>query len=237
MSKNEIKMILFIVFLILGVMLSVQSRSIIKNLKDKPTAVSKMEGLKSELEKEKEEGQSLKELINEGMKKKEEYLRTFVNDKKDDELKTEWEHTKLKAGLTDVTGPGIIVSLNDALTKGENVRLSIIHDSDLFFIMNELKKAGAQAISINDERIISTTEIVCSGPTTRINKNRYPAPFEIKVIGDIENLYNSIVSSKIIEDLKRDGIRISINKKDQLLIKKYIDSTSKLTNGMEVVYK
>lgn len=65
----------------------------------------------------------------------------------------ELEQSNLVVGRTDVTGEGVIVTLNDG--KEENISAW-----DLIYLVNELRYAGAEAISINDIRIISSTEIV-----------------------------------------------------------------------------
>ena len=62
-----------------------------------------------------------------------------------------------------------------------------MHDYSLYEVLNEIKAEPA-AIAVNNERLISTTEIICAGPTTRINRNRYAVPYEIKVIGDSKNI-------------------------------------------------
>jgi len=59
---------------------------------------------------------------------------------------------------------------------------------DLLKLVNELNAAGAEAIAINDERIIATTEIRNAGNYIVINTNRYSAPFEIKAIGNPDTL-------------------------------------------------
>ena len=100
-----------------------------------------------------------------------EYMKSFVNNKNDIELKKKWESIKIKAGLTEVKGEGIVIILNDSTLKtNENIMLSIIHDSDLLVILNELKKAGSQAIAVNGERVIAKSVQICNGPTIRINK-------------------------------------------------------------------
>ena len=68
-------------------------------------------------------------------------------------------------GLTDVTGEGITMTVTDSTQTNTAVDMNnlIVHDSDLRSLVNELSNAGAEAISINDERIVSTTAITCAG--------------------------------------------------------------------------
>ena len=75
-------------------------------------------------------------------------------------------------GLTEVTGPGIILTIADSDIDSSSVldpSNFIIHDIDLLKVVNELKNAGAEAISINNQRIILTTPIICGGNIININ--------------------------------------------------------------------
>ena len=91
-------------------------------------------------------------------------------------------------GLSEVTGEGIIITVND----NQKVTLNslyldpnelIVHDIDLMNIVNELKNAGAEAISINGQRIVTTSAIECDGSVVMIYGEKIAAPFEIKAIG------------------------------------------------------
>ena len=73
-------------------------------------------------------------------------------------------------GLTDVTGPGVIVTLSDSkkdIASSLNPSQLLVHDLDVLSVINELKNAGAEAISINDQRIVPTTGIICGGKYNR----------------------------------------------------------------------
>ena len=96
-------------------------------------------------------------------------------------------------GTTDVTGPGVIITLSDSKldpTTVLNPSDLLLHDIDVLSIINELKNTGAEAISINDQRVVSTTSIQCGGAIININGERVGSPFTIKAIGLPENLAN-----------------------------------------------
>jgi len=118
-----------------------------------------------------------------------------------------------------------------------SVNILIIHDQDLRIILNELKKGGAQAISINGERIMPMSEQVCAGPTILINKNRYTAPYIIKAIGDPDNLYKVMINCNRLGLMIRDKIKVKIDKSDEITIElfKGINEIDKLISGMEVL--
>ncbi len=140
---------------------------------------------------------------------------------------------ELYAGLTNVSGEGIIVTLNDvALTQemkesGLYNNYGIVHDVNLRTFINELKSAGAEAISVNDSRIVAMSEVRCVGPTIMVNGERVAAPFEIKAIGDAKALESALkISGGAVEEAtKIYGISVTIQKSDKLNIGKYVGST------------
>lgn len=132
-------------------------------------------------------------------------------------------------GTTDVTGKGIIVILadnqnvtSDSISVLENISNYLIHDSDLLSLVNELKNAGAEAISINDERITNTTSITCDGNVILINGNKVSSPFTIKAIGSQEALLGAIQRpGGFLEILEKYGLVSSVKKQSKITIYKY----------------
>jgi len=109
------------------------------------------------------------------------------------ELQNELNEANKLLGITEITGSGIILTLkdNEALyTKdlGIDLNEALVHDGDLRQIINELKNAGAEAISVNGQRIVGTTAINCEGAIVTINGVKVNSPFEIKAIGNIYSL-------------------------------------------------
>ena len=98
------------------------------------------------------------------------------------------------AGLTPVQGPGVVVTLKDGKKHLPNnlppgmAPPSIIHDSDINQIVNELKAAGAEAIAVNDQRLVATSSVRTAGPTVLINFVPTAPPYVIKAIGDPKTL-------------------------------------------------
>lgn len=128
-------------------------------------------------------------------------------------------------GLTEVTGPGIIITVADSDLDPSKVLDSsnlLVHDSDILKIVNELKNAGAEAISINNQRVILTTPIICGGNIININGERIGSPFEIKAIGSPEALANLSRPYGILSNLKDRGINVSeVKKSNNITIPKY----------------
>ena len=73
---------------------------------------------------------------------------------------------KIRAGLTALAGAGVTVEMDDSnrsAKSGDDPNLYVIHDDDVLRVINELRAAGAEAISINGQRLIETSEIRCAG--------------------------------------------------------------------------
>jgi len=141
-------------------------------------------------------------------------------------------------GLTDVTGTGITITVSDSNTESVSLDLSslIIHDSDLRGLVNELANAGAEAISINNERIVNSTCITCAGNVIQINGNKVGSPFVIKAIGNQESLYGAItraggytyaLKARSIQVDSKKSNNIQITKFTGALTQKYISNVNK----------
>ncbi|MCD7975244.1 MAG: DUF881 domain-containing protein [Phascolarctobacterium sp.] len=90
-------------------------------------------------------------------------------------LKAEISRLKTFADLSNLAGEGIEIVLDDSKIVSkprDNSNLYIIHDEDLLRVLNELRAAGAEAISVNDQRILAMSEARCAGPTVLINNMR-----------------------------------------------------------------
>lgn len=128
-------------------------------------------------------------------------------------------------GLTEVTGPGIIITVADSDIDPNKVLDTsdlLVHDSDILKIVNELKNAGSEAISINGQRVILTTSIICGGNIININGERIGSPFEIKAIGSPEALANLSRPDGCLSILQQRGVKVSTPKKsNSITIPKY----------------
>jgi len=140
-------------------------------------------------------------------------------------LLTQLQRAELLAGLTNVEGAGIQVTLNDSVAPNnlvENANAYIIHDLDILQVVNELRDAGAEAISLNGERIVSTSEIRCAGSTVSINNNRYSVPYVITAIGDPTNLENALLMRNgVVDNLTFYGIDVEVKKVSSMKIGPY----------------
>ena len=133
-------------------------------------------------------------------------------------LKKELDNALMLAGLTTVEGSGVTVTISDSKAKvaeGEDPSSYIVHDTDL-------RTAGAEAVSINDERLISTSSVRCVGNTILVNNKRCAPPFVIKAIGDPASLEAGLnIREGIIDILKLYKIEVNVTKTSKVKIEKY----------------
>lgn len=143
-----------------------------------------------------------------------------------EEMKKEIYNNEIILGNVDVEGEGILINLSDASDEfQENVvdpsdySTRIVHDSDIVNVINELKIAGAEAISLNGQRITDRSSILCWGVFVELDGVKVPGPFNIKAIGNKDKLYSYMVADGgYISFLKIRGIKVDINKYDKIKI-------------------
>ena len=127
-------------------------------------------------------------------------------------------------GLTEVEGEGVIVTLADGIAPENSLLVAdyLVHDYDLIFVVNELFNAGAEAISINGVRIVSTSGITCAGNIIKINDEKVGTPFKIKAIGSKDMLYGSLKrSGGYLDNLENAGVEVEVTRKDLITIDRY----------------
>jgi len=228
--------LMFIVFLLLGMLISLQFRGIINN-QENNISVREMA---LRLEAEEAEGRKLLEELNSLETEWSQLLNNIGSRQQDPEIMElirQRDYEYFRAGLTNVKGDGIVITMQDAQTAGDmNIKDYIIHDADITGILNELRSNGAEAISINGERILGTSKLVCAGPTIFLNKSRYPPPYVIKAIGDPDTLYDAIDQLPNVAVMRLYGIRIDIRKEYDMIIEKYrlYESVSEWLSNLEV---
>lgn len=135
-------------------------------------------------------------------------------------MESELEQVNMTLGKTDVKGQGIIITMNET----NNEEIETITSDDLLLIVNALKLAGAEAISINDERIINMSDIVYinAADIIRVNGERILAPYKIKAIGDSSYLESSLVGNGgTVDEMRKRGLDIVIERENNITISKY----------------
>jgi uncharacterized protein YlxW (UPF0749 family) len=149
-------------------------------------------------------------------------------------INEELNENNIILGKVPVTGQGIKINLNDASAKDiENSfeyekGLRLVHDIDIMQVLNDLRNSGAEAISINGQRVVDKTEIYCSGAFLRINGVKLMVPFTIYAIGNKEVLYNYMLSNEnYLKTLMMRKIVVDIQQYDSLNIPAYTGEQKK----------
>jgi uncharacterized protein YlxW (UPF0749 family) len=137
-------------------------------------------------------------------------------------LQRELETLKYESGLTPVTGPGIVLTIDDHVKARtvDNPEDYLIHFSSILYITSDLKAAGAEAIAINDLRLVSTSDIRCAGTIITVTGKKLAPPYEIKAVGNPKYL-EAVLNNGEYNMLELEDFPVSYKKLDDLLIPGY----------------
>ena len=148
----------------------------------------------------------------------EEYKKTINTEKEAATLlEQELKESKDLLGKNDISGPGIVVTLEDT----RNAR---ILPEDLLVLINHLNSAGAEAISINNQRIVYDSYIVdINSKFLRVNGQVINSPYVVKAIGNTTYLESAISQKNIgyVDDKLSEGKEIKVEQQKQINIGKY----------------
>ncbi len=128
------------------------------------------------------------------------------------------------AGMTDITGAGAIIVITEQTPEKNQQKdyANILQSDDLLRFVNVLKASGANAISINNQRLVVTSEITNADNCIVINKKKISPPYKIKVLGDYDTIYSSLnMRGGIIEYLKLFNIDVNVQKVENITINAY----------------
>jgi uncharacterized protein YlxW (UPF0749 family) len=150
-------------------------------------------------------------------------------------LNEELQKTRFVAGLTETVGPGIVVTLMDSRKQpvspiDQFQQKNLIHDVDILNVVNELKATGAEAISVNGQRIITSSAVRCVGPVVHVNGVPVAPSYVIEAIGAPETLYNGLnIQNGVLDELRRyDSAMVRVDKKKKLVLPAFAGSTQML---------
>lgn len=223
-NKKKIALVLGIMCFALTIGICVQ----VKTVKNTSLTISRnyeQNNLRAEVLKYKEKYDNLlKETEKVDKELQQEIEKATENNSELEETKNQINDGNKIIGLTEVNGSGVVITVADSDIDPNTVinpNDLLVHDIDILKIVNELKNAGAEAISINDQRVILTTSIICGGNIININGERIGSPFEIKAIGSPEALANLSRPGGYLSILKESGIKVSLKKSNNITIPKY----------------
>jgi uncharacterized protein YlxW (UPF0749 family) len=140
------------------------------------------------------------------------------------------QETKILAGLTELEGPGIRVELRDSKKPASGIFPAdlIIHDVDVLKVVNELWNAGAEAVTVNNHRVVGGTSFRCVGSVILVDNVRISSPVIIRAIGDPATLQGALeLPEGVLSDLKEiDPAMVGILKVDKQRVPAYAGSTA-----------
>lgn len=188
--NDVMKKIMFgLISTLLGILISMSIREKAEIMS--PMSIEKIENYNRELNVVENQINVDKEIISHIKSSIEEKSSPAYQDELKRSLQNELKELKILSGEYDIKGEGIVIMIDDSKDEDyKNTNLGIIHDIDIMIILNELKAAGVDAISINDVRVMGDSEIKCMGPTVKVDGHSKATPFIIKAVGDMEMIYN-----------------------------------------------
>ncbi|MGM0396372.1 MAG: DUF881 domain-containing protein [Bacillota bacterium] len=224
MKKNDPKLLIALSSVLVGVLIASQMKLNVELLT--PVTIKSIIDTRKEIEAVKNEIDELVKITAQ----KETELQTLESISTGDAniidiLEKDVRDNMIRAGYTSLEGPGVEIIMYDNL--GDQIGLDfndyIIHDVDIMNIINDLRVAGAEAISINDQRIIASSEIKCGGPIIRVNGKSLGTPFAINAIGDPQLLMAAVNAPGTYGETLRNiyGIGLQPYVKDQVMVPEY----------------
>lgn len=132
---------------------------------------------------------------------------------------------RVLAGHVPISGPGVVVELNDSpfpLRQGDDPNTVLLHYTDLQGVINDLFSSGAEAIAINDERVISSTGLNCVGTTILCNIKRIAPPFRIAAVGPPDEMLAYLGRQDgVVETLRAFGFPVKMARTAQVTVPAY----------------
>ncbi len=123
------------------------------------------------------------------------------------------------AGLLPVSGPGVTVTLSDAPQATgqdlpdtvDNPNLLLVHQQDIQAVVNAMWRAGARAVTIQGQRVVTTTGIRCIGNSVQLQGVPYSQPYRIQAVGDVTALSTAIADDAYLQVYRADAADPDIN--------------------------
>lgn len=226
MKKNKVAIILGIVCLITTLAIFIQIKTIENSTEKVGITLSDKSALRDELLRWQGQYNSMYAEAETKEKALEDARKKATSDNQDGiNMENELKKNNSLLGLTEAIGNGVTITLDDNRNiSGDVLNISdyVVHEADILQITNELFNAGADAISINGQRIVSTSSILCDGVIIRVNGEMIGVPLTIQAIGYPERLYYALMRPQgYLDIMEQDGVVVDIEKTQNIVIPKY----------------
>jgi uncharacterized protein YlxW (UPF0749 family) len=140
-------------------------------------------------------------------------------------LQEQLKDANLVAGLQAMRGPAVHVTLNDSDLKTSpsgNVNDLVIHSQDIQAVVNALWRAGAEAIAVNDQRLVETSAVLCVGNTLLLNGTVHSPPYRVVAVGANRDRFEA---DDLVRSLRQDastfGLGFSVSTDDATTLPAY----------------
>lgn len=127
-----------------------------------------------------------------------------------------------EAGVDAVRGPGVVVTLTDAQRDADGSFPPdatpddlVVHQQDVQAVLNALWSAGAEAVQMQDQRIVATSAPRCVGNTLLLNGRTYSPPYTITAVGDIEAMRDALAAAPSVRLYKQYVVRFGLGYDEQ----------------------
>lgn len=121
------------------------------------------------------------------------------------------------AGLNAVHGPGLVITLTDAqrdahgrFPRDASPDDLVVHQQDIEGVLNALWSAGAEAIQMQDQRIVATSAPRCVGNTLLLNGRTYSPPYTVTAIGDAAAMQDALAAAPRVILYKQYVVRFGL---------------------------
>ncbi len=216
---------LFLLLFVFGVLISLQIRTIEEQKQKTNAAKADITYYTNLLKSEKEYTVTATSELDALRNRKNELLKQMLIDSGYTKLLDSLLFIDKIAGFTEIRGPGVIVTLDDQMVDDPAYPAitSAIHDLDIRQVVDIMRSAGAIAISVNGERVVTTSELTCNGPTIQINKRKYPVPYTVKCVGDIARIREMLEGDEYLNGRIISNIYFRIEVSDLVIIPPFAD--------------
>ena len=224
MKNNKGFFFVFIATIILGALISmnfnfegIQSYSL--NAREYQNAIEERAKLYKDIGNLKEDNIEKKDKI-------ENYKNNYTkNDKILEDMKAQITDYEMYIGLTKIEGSGIVLKIDDGKTNAreentDEINNKLLHDNDMALVLNELRAAGAEAISVNNHRIVPWSGVTCNWAFILFDDEEMEyAPFNIYVIGDPEKLKAALLEDgSHVRELMFRKLSVNIEEIDKIIM-------------------
>ena len=219
-----------ILLLLLGILCGIFITSVVVKNQSSSTTVltySQYQSLSRQKNQLEDANRNLREQLSELSSKYYSYISSGNDiEKVKETIEKELYEAKLINGTSNVKGAGLKITISDrTIYEDWNLNDATVHNTDIYYLVYDLINAGAEAVSVNGNRIVSTTSITCEGPVIKVNDRLIVTPVTILAIGDGQAMQSYVMKSDEYARIVGRSLPFSMDIQEELTIPAYIRYT------------